>query len=384
MAVFHPHTVRCVCGNNLTVQLADSINVKRSPEARDRILKGELHRVVCPDCNRKVTVEKPFYYTDFTRNTLFKVFPRGERHLWKKASQDLDEASSFIPELVAKPKGRSLRVLFGMDELREKLIAQDAKYDDRIVELLKVLLVYEHPVLLRRPRLRLALDRVSDENFEFTAAYEHSPQRFALKMPRALTDELLVDKKKLEQWTGDVHKASVFKLPDHWVSMWRWSPQPTALDRLREYADAVAAGKPIDTTEAAFQQMLGGLPRGTHLPSWAKQSLRKLFEYAKVKNLQQLEDALFEIRFGVELEDDWSTNNDKDDIDTLWQLLKDLPDTNVEGNTKIHELLLDVGEGGGLYSPSSHDITAYFSPSWTAFQADGGREFSVIVDGVSV
>ena len=27
---------------------------------------------------------------------------------------------------------------------------------------------------------------------------------------------------------------------------------------------------------------------------------------------------------------------------------------------------------------------AYFSPSWTAFQADGGRDFSVIVDGVSV
>jgi hypothetical protein len=27
---------------------------------------------------------------------------------------------------------------------------------------------------------------------------------------------------------------------------------------------------------------------------------------------------------------------------------------------------------------------AYFSPSWTAFQADGGRDFSVIMDGVSV
>jgi hypothetical protein len=30
------------------------------------------------------------------------------------------------------------------------------------------------------------------------------------------------------------------------------------------------------------------------------------------------------------------------------------------------------------------DHAAYFSPSWTAFQADGGRDFSVIVDGVSV
>ena len=30
------------------------------------------------------------------------------------------------------------------------------------------------------------------------------------------------------------------------------------------------------------------------------------------------------------------------------------------------------------------DLTAYFSPSWTAFQAERGRDFSVIVDGVSV
>jgi hypothetical protein len=27
--------------------------------------------------------------------------------------------------------------------------------------------------------------------------------------------------------------------------------------------------------------------------------------------------------------------------------------------------------------------SAYFSPSWTAFQAERGRDFSVIVDGIS-
>jgi hypothetical protein len=34
--------------------------------------------------------------------------------------------------------------------------------------------------------------------------------------------------------------------------------------------------------------------------------------------------------------------------------------------------------------PGVDTAAAYFSPSWTAFQADGGRDFSVIVDGVSV
>ena len=33
--------------------------------------------------------------------------------------------------------------------------------------------------------------------------------------------------------------------------------------------------------------------------------------------------------------------------------------------------------------PRRKRITEYFSPSWTPFQADRGRDFSVIVDGVS-
>ena len=45
-----------------------------------------------------------------------------------------------------------------------------------------------------------------------------------------------------------------------------------------------------------------------------------------------------------------------------------------------------------LYNTAKHSaaverdpvwLTEYFSPSWTAFQADRGRDFSVIVDGVS-
>ncbi|MGS5085002.1 hypothetical protein ACVC7V_00680 [Hydrogenophaga sp. A37] len=35
-------------------------------------------------------------------------------------------------------------------------------------------------------------------------------------------------------------------------------------------------------------------------------------------------------------------------------------------------------------TPPPKALPAYFSPSWTAFQVDGGRDFNVVVDGVSV
>lgn len=358
MAVFHPHNMKCVCGNTLLVQLADSINVKRFPEFRNKVLMGELHRVTCSLCSRQMTVEKPFYYTDLNRNVFFKVFPRGERYRWKKASNELETAVALVPDEVAKKKGRNLRVLFGMDELREKLVAQDAEIDDRIVELLKVLLVYEHPVLLRRARLRLILDKVTEDSFEFAATYEHHQQRFRLELPCWVVNNFVEQTNQLKKWTKKAHpnNNNIFEVDDHWINMWRWSPQPSALERLEEYAERIRNGEQIDSTATNFQQMLSQLPRGSHLPAWARRDLRTLFEFAKTNNLQALEDKLFEIRFGIELEDDWSLNNDPEDIDTLWKLLKDLPDTNVEGNTKIRQILLEEGEGGGWYSPSSNDI----------------------------
>jgi hypothetical protein len=42
-----------------------------------------------------------------------------------------------------------------------------------------------------------------------------------------------------------------------------------------------------------------------------------------------------------------------------------------------------LGSGLGLVFLDMIVFLAYFSPSWTAFQADRGRHFSGIVDGVS-
>ena len=47
---------------------------------------------------------------------------------------------------------------------------------------------------------------------------------------------------------------------------------------------------------------------------------------------------------------------------------------------KLAESQVIIGFCGSGGSPLLH---AYFSPSWTAFQADRGRDFSVIVDGIS-
>lgn len=360
MAVFHPYEVRCSCGNVLQLALAEAVNVERMPDARERILKGELHRAHCPACGRDFTVEKAFTYADFPRRAFFRVRPRQERHLWQETSEQLERDVGLIPASLLPGARRMLRVVFGMAELREKLVAQDARLDDRKVELLKVLVAHDHPFLFQRPRLRLHLTAVLDGDYEFTASYDHRDVAYRLRLPRQVADPLIGEPELMERWVRKAHRrAPLFDLErDHWVNMWRWSPQTSALAYLKALARDIRAGKvkKLPMAASAFKNMLEYLPRGKNLPAWAKRDLQTVFTLAKKQKLGKLQDTLFEIRFGITLDDDWALNDDPTDIDTLWKLLKNLPDSNVEGNVKIDELKLEPGEGGGWYEPWSHDI----------------------------
>jgi CpXC protein len=363
MGIFHPYLIRCACGTDIACTLADSINVVRFPESRQKILNGTLHRVKCSSCARNVTVEKSFYYTDLSRNTLLRVAPRQDRHHWKSASELLNKAFEKIPTTILSRKKPLLRVVFGLDELREKLIAQDEAIDDRSVELIKALILHEHPFLLQRPRLRLALDRVSSTHCDFMAGHEHSQKKYRISMPRHAADKLLNAPSKAKLWAGASHITSIMDLPqtDRWVNFWRWSPQPIALDQLKLFGKKALAGSEIDVMSKDFQQMIDGLPRGSQLPAWAKQELQNLMNYAKSTKNELLKEKLFEIRFGKELDSDWGNNKLPDDIDTLWNLFENLPDDHIEGNTKIDEIQLGAPGSGSTYNPSGYDIS--ISPS---------------------
>lgn len=97
-----------------------------------------------------------------------------------------------------------------------------------------------------------------------------------------------------------------------------------------------------------FEIMCAQLPRAGSLSSNAKSDLQTLFNYAKRVNDGNAQDKLFEVRYGIVLDDEWGTNQDTADIDTIWNLLRNVPTNNIEGNTHLKEIEL-IGGGGGLY-----------------------------------
>lgn len=353
MSLMHPYHVTDRQGVRHATTLADCLNIQRTPSARQRILDRTFHRLASGGA--EVQVEKAFFYLDLARGQAILVQPPRERFRHVDASAALARMLAVLPPAM-REQARLVRLVFGVEELREKLVACDAGLDDRAVELMKAAVVHDHPVLLTRARLRLVLNSVDAQGAHFLAQYDHSPKAFEVTYA---TPELFCDDDAaLRTWSGTMKRHDLFKLPEgggQWVNYRRWLPSQDAVAQLHELVGALAKGTEPKPAGKEFQALLKRLPRGSALSGQGKQDLRKLFLWAKKKNLQKLQDQLFELRFGVELEDSWYRNSDKDDIDTLWRLLKNLPDNHVEGNARLAEISLAAG-GGGSFSPATNEI----------------------------
>ncbi|GAB6039675.1 CpXC domain-containing protein [Endothiovibrio diazotrophicus] len=352
MSVFRRFSVTDKSGTIYQEYLARNLNVERTPQARQQIIEGTFQR---SDESRHRSV-RPFFYMDQPRKSVMYVLPRHERYRWKYWSTRLQAGLDLFPKGTLD-SGVNPRVVFGLDELREKLILQDAGLDDAYTEYLKVLVLNDHPFLLQRPRMNLFVDYANEDEIGFVAVFDHDDSRFFARLRWESVTDIDIDTAK--SWADTRHSDNLFTLPesgDYWVNFRRWAPATRALQLLDSFAEKLEAGGQIDFASRDFQLALKYLPRGNQLPSRAKRQLRIVQRYAKGKARSDIEDALFEIRFKFQLEDDWASNDDPDDIDTLWDLLKDLPDSNVEGNTSIAEILVDNQKSGGWYDPRTHEI----------------------------
>ena len=359
MGLTRTDTLRSKRGRELEASVADCVDAKRTPRMRQQILDGDFHRIPNPEGPGKVTVEKTFFYSDFGRRQFFLVLPRWDRHLWREASQDLREMMGHFTKSLAPSGNCTFRLVFGLAELREKLLACDAGLSDELVEVLKVLLLYDHPFLLQRPRLNLVLDRVSTEAVEFIATYDHDPERFRLGYPRQLVDELFAGREKeLREWIRAVQEATSLADGEEplWTSMQRWSPSLLALTALDQTARLIEAGAfPENGFDApGFKLMLENLPRGPDLSAAAKRDLKVLRAWARARGQNTSE--IWEVFHGKELIGEPAYLR-PELVERLWDVVEGLNPEHFEGNSFVDRIHLGVDQQANYYNPSTEDIT---------------------------
>jgi len=163
------HEVRCRCGATVSVFCADSVNAERHPHMRDAILARTLHVFQCAACGSSIAVDKSLLYVDLGRRQLYGVHPAGERADERAHGDALIETWSTAVGDQAGAAARALfdgetfhvRLCYGLEELREKLVAHDAGLRDLVIEALKVLAMAESEELRKLEVLTLRLDGVN-------------------------------------------------------------------------------------------------------------------------------------------------------------------------------------------------------------------------------
>lgn len=165
MSTWRPYAVRCPCGATLRAELADGLHVAETPWVRARIAAGDFQRLACPACGVARVAHTPLVYTDFARLHWVVVAPPAELAAWGRwaglcAQQFEKHVRRTAPPFVQALADRfTVRLVFGLDALAEKLRAWDAGLDDRLVEAVKLSLLGGLPGG-PTPGLRLRLQAV--------------------------------------------------------------------------------------------------------------------------------------------------------------------------------------------------------------------------------
>ena len=364
MGVYYAYEVICaVCEGRYSANLVNSVNVTRFPALKTKLLQRTLNRARCRHCGNISIIEKPFFYSDFKRKQFIAVYPRKERHFYRRASeQTRDVFSPFAALKYGDPK--KSRVVFGLEELREKVVAADHEIDDHVLELLKLYVIREHPFLIDRKRMRITLNALDTEKVEFYCTFDLDRDYFIVNVPRAFLGTLRGATPDTAEASSPFQGArrmsnTAFAAGESapWVNLWRLNPSNEALSLLSKFAQDIRSNVTVHPNGQDFERMLKKLPSGDQLPGWAKRDLQTIDEFARRIGRADIQRKVFEIRFGFGLDSDWFKNADEKDVKTIWGLLKNLPDIAVEGNTWIKAIYLDTNEdGGGTYDPSDKEI----------------------------
>ena len=122
--------IRCpACKREQAVALVQSINAREHPELKARLLAGDLNVLAC-QCGQRTPLSATLLYHDPDRDYYCQACPGGE-----PAMREGEAAFAVIGPVGTR------RLVPSQNALVEKVKILDAGLDDRVVEVLKVLLL---------------------------------------------------------------------------------------------------------------------------------------------------------------------------------------------------------------------------------------------------
>src|SRR6188508_1638765 len=135
------------CGAAIEATTFESINPTRHPFLQDQLLQRTLLRRSCDSCGASHQHFDRLIWTDLPGRLCACIVQEADRPHWAQLEKEALSALSVPLRDEGPPAVRQfgaevvIRLVFGFEELREKVICRLAGLDDRVVEYLKVTLM---------------------------------------------------------------------------------------------------------------------------------------------------------------------------------------------------------------------------------------------------
>ncbi len=125
------------CAHKETFSYWVTINIDINPELNEKLIHNELNVYTCSQCGHRVHIEDALLYHNMKNRYM----------IWHIPTQNIEKELEEKNEMLDVPGGMgdigqsyTLRIVNERIDLLEKVMILDHRYDDRIIEAMKVVL----------------------------------------------------------------------------------------------------------------------------------------------------------------------------------------------------------------------------------------------------
>lgn len=175
MSTFLDQDIACrACGQSWVRPVATFLDQPADLDRARAELQGDtFQRFSCPGCGQRVVAARPLRWCDRESRLWVAMLPEAAESGWPRWERDVHTMATWDISLdgtdTSDLSDWTLRVVFGLVALREKLICHQQSIDDALLELLKLELLDAHPSLERLAHHRLRLVDVGENLLSFAA-----------------------------------------------------------------------------------------------------------------------------------------------------------------------------------------------------------------------
>ncbi len=168
----HTERITCPkCGEESDFVIWESINTMINPEVKAKVLSGEIFRFKCPKCGEVINMNYECLYHQMEDKLMIQLVDSD-----KSVENAVKVFDNFvnnvkIPELQSAMSDYTFRIVRNNDQLREKIYIFNQGLDDRVIEIIKELIVNEVRKTLSEidarivPNIMLDVDDVTPKKF---------------------------------------------------------------------------------------------------------------------------------------------------------------------------------------------------------------------------